>query len=126
MQNVKPLLRSIPNHYQIFNPIKKRVPSSVNPKNKTGFNYSSHIDNKASRLKLKALFNNFPNNNSSIIISGSLDSKTFTIFKIINSSIQFKNQNKNQSTFSETFNEFLVKMAEKNYKYIKFQIALNN
>lgn len=123
MNNVKTHLRSIPNQYQIFNQIKKRVPSSPNPNNKTGFNFTSCIDDKASKLKLKTVFNNFPNNNLSIIISGSIDSKNYTIFKIISSSKQFKNQ----SSFLEFFNYSLEKMSQKNYKYLKFQIAqINN
>jgi hypothetical protein len=109
-----------------FSLSKKRVKTTTNLKNKSGFNYSMDLDYKKSRENFKLLTQNLPQKSGYLLLLASNDSKHFKTIKLIKSSFNLKETFFENLTFSEMFTYYLELLQTNHYTSIQFVYAESN
>ena len=109
------------NETLLFTPIRKRIKSSPNSKNKTGYNYSMQIDTKLTKSYLLTLINKIPNQPGYLILFASKDNITFKPIKKIHSNYNLRQQFYQNSNILSTYNYLINTITFNNYKSIKIQ-----
>ena len=126
MKSTKTLLIANTSNSLPFNLSKKRIKTTPNLKNKSGFNYSMNLDLKKSREEFKILTQNLPQKSGYLILLASKDSKKFNTIKLIKSASNLKEEFFKNLTFSEIFTYYLEMLQTNNYSSIQFQFASSN
>ena len=126
MKSTKTLLIANTSNSLTFNLSKKRIKTTPNLKNKSGFNYSMNLDLKKSREEFKILTQNLPQKSGYLILLASKDSKKFNTIKLIKSASNLKEEFFKNLTFSEIFTYYLEMLQTNNYSSIQFQFASSN
>ena len=109
------------NETLLFTPIRKRIKSSPNSKNKTGYNYSMQIDTKLTKSYLLTLINKIPNQPGYLILFASKDNITFKSIKKFHSNYNLRQQFFQNSNILSTYNYLINTITLNNYKSIKIQ-----
>jgi hypothetical protein len=104
---------------------KKRMKTTSNLKNKSGFNYSMDLDLKQTKENFKNLTQKLPQKSGYLILLASIDSKNFKTIKLIKSSSNLKDAFFENLTFSQTFTYYLNMLQTNNYSSIKLLVASN-
>jgi hypothetical protein len=104
---------------------KKRMKTTSNLKNKSGFNYSMDLDLKQTKENFKTLTQKLPQKSGYLILLASIDSKNFKTIKLIKSSSNLKDAFFENLTFSQTFTYYLNMLQTNNYSSIKLLVASN-
>lgn len=104
---------------------KKRMKTTSNLKNKSGFNYSMDLDLKQTKENFKNLTQKLPQKSGYLILLASIDSKNFKTIKLIKSSSNLKDAFFENLTFSQTFTYYLNMLLTNNYSSIKLLVASN-
>ena len=109
------------NETLLFTPIRKRIKSSPNSKNKTGYNYSMQIDTKLTKSYLLTLINKIPNQPGYLILFASKDNINFKPIKKFHSNYNLRQQFFQNSNILSTYNYLINTITFNNYKSIKIQ-----
>jgi hypothetical protein len=109
-----------------FSLSKKRVKTTPNLKNKSGFNYFMDLDYKKSKENFKVLTQNLPQKSGYLLLLASIDSKNYKTIKLYKSSFNLKDAFFENLTFSELFTSYLELLQSNNYASIQFLYAARN
>jgi hypothetical protein len=108
-----------------FNLSKKRIKTTSNLKNKSGFNYSMDVDLKKTKENFKNFTQKLPQKSGYLILLASIDSKNYKTIKLIKSSYNLKDAFFENLTFSQTFTYYLSMLQTNQYTSIKLLVASN-
>ena len=110
------------NETLLFTPIRKRIKSSPNSKNKSGYNYTIQIDSKLTKSNLLTLINKIPNQPGYLILFASKDNIIFKPIKKYHSNYNLRLLFFQNSSILTTYNYLINNIAINNYKSIKIQL----
>ena len=105
------------NETLLFTPIRKRIKSSPNSKNKTGYNYSMQIDTKLTKSHLLTLINKIPNQPGYLILFASKDNINFNPIKKFHSNYNLRQQFFQNSNILSTYN-YLINTITFNFLFV--------
>ena len=125
MKNTKTLLIANSSLNLTFNLSKKRIKTTTNLKNKSGFNYSMDLDYKKTRENFKFLTQKLPQKSGYLILSASIDSKNYKTIKLYKSTSNLKDAFFENLTFSEIFTYYINMLQTSNYTSIQLVYATN-
>ena len=110
------------NETLLFTPIRKRIKSSPNSKNKSGYNYTMQIDSKSTKSTLISLINKIPTQPGYLILFASKDNITFKPIKKYHSNYNLRLLFFQNSNILTTYNYLINNITLNNYKSIKIQL----
>jgi len=122
MQLKNNILIPAQNETLLFTPIRKRIKSSPNSKNKTGYNYTMQIDSKSTKSTLLSLINKIPTQPGYLILFASKDNITFKPIKKFHSNYNLRQQFFQNSSILTIYNYLINTITLNNYKSIKIQL----
>jgi hypothetical protein len=125
MKNTKTLLIANVSNSLTFNLSKKRIKTTSNLKNKSGFNYSMELDLLKSKNEFKNLTQQLPQKSGYLLLLASSDSKNFKTIKLFKSSFNLKEAFFENLTFSEIFTYYINMLQTSNYTSIQLVYATN-
>jgi hypothetical protein len=125
MKNTKTLLIANVSNSLTFSLSKKRIKTTSNLKNKSGFNYSMHLDFLKSKNEFKNLTQQLPQKSGYLLLLASSDSKNFKTIKLFKSSFNLKEAFFENLTFSEIFTYYINMLQTSNYTSIQLVYATN-
>jgi hypothetical protein len=125
MKNTKTLLIANVSNSLTFNLSKKRIKTTSNLKNKSGFNYSMELDLLKSKNEFKNLTQQLPQKSGYLLLLASSDSKNFKTIKVFKSSFNLKEAFFENLTFSEIFTYYINMLQTSNYTSIQLVYATN-
>jgi hypothetical protein len=122
MQSKNTMLIPTPKEPLFFKPIRERIKTSQNSKNKSGFNYTMQIDTQSTKSHLIELINKIPTQPGYLILFASNDNITFKPIKKY-----YSNENLRILFFENSSKLYLCQnliniITLNNYKSLKFQI----
>jgi hypothetical protein len=109
------------NETLLFTPIRKRIKTSPNSKNKSGYNYTMQIDTKLTKSNLLTLINKIPNQPGYLILFASKDNINFKPIKKFHSNYNLRQQFFQNSNILTIYNYLINTITLNNYKSIKIQ-----
>jgi hypothetical protein len=110
------------NETLLFTPICKRIKTSPNSKNKSGYNYTMQIDSKLTKSNLLTLINKIPNQPGYLILFASKDNINFKPIKKFHSNYNLRQQFFQNSNILTIYNYLINTITLNNYKSIKIQL----
>lgn len=125
MKNSKTLLIANTSNSLTFSLSKKRIKTTSNLKNKSGFNYSMQLDFLKTKNEFKNLTNKLPQKSGYLLLLASNDSKKFKTIKVFKSNFNLKEDFFENLTFSETFTYYINLLQTNNYTSIQLVYATN-
>jgi hypothetical protein len=125
MKNTKTLLIANVSNSLTFNLSKKRIKTTSNLKNKSGFNYSMELDLLKSKNEFKNMTQQLPQKSGYLLLLASSDSKNFKTIKLFKSSFNLKEAFFENLTFSEIFTYYINMLQTSNYTSIQLVYASN-
>lgn len=126
MQLKNNILIPAQNETLLFIPIRKRIKSTPNLNNKTGYNYSMQIDSKSTKSILLSLINKIPSQPGYLILFASKDNINFKPIKKFHSNYNLRQQFIQNSSILTTYNYLINNITLNNYKSIKIQLYKSN
>lgn len=121
MQPKNKILVPTQNETLLFIPIRKRIKTSLNSKNKSGYNHTMQIDTKLTKSNLLTLINKIPNHPGYLILFVSKDNITFIPIKKIQSNYNLRQLFFQNSSILSIYNYLINTITLNNYKSIKIQ-----
>ena len=110
------------NETLLFTPIRKRIKSSPNSKNKSGYNYTMQIDSKSTKSTLLSLIKKIPTQPGYLILFASNDNFNFKPIKKFHSNYNLRQQFFQNSSILTIYNYLINTITLNNYKSIKIQL----
>jgi hypothetical protein len=121
MQLKNNILVPTQNETLLFTPIRKRIKTSPNSINKSGYNFTMQIDTKSTKSKLITLINKIPTQPGYLILFASKDNITFIPIKKFHSDYNLRQLFFQNSSILSTYNYLIYTITLNNYKSIKIQ-----
>ena len=122
MQPKNKILVPTQNETLLFIPIRKRIKTSTNSKNKSGYNHTMQIDTKSTKSTLLSLINKIPNQPGYLILFASKDNINFKPIKKFHSNYNLRQQFFQNSSILTTYNYLINTITLNDYKSIKIQL----
>ena len=122
MQPKNKILVPTQNETLLFIPIRKRIKTSTNSKNKSGYNYTMQIDTKSTKSSLLSLINKIPTQPGYLILFASKDNINFKPIKKFHSNYNLRQQFFQNSSILTTYNYLINTITLNDYKSIKIQL----
>jgi hypothetical protein len=122
MQPKNKILVPTQNETLLFIPIRKRIKTSPNSKNKSGYNHTMQIDTKSTKSTLLSLINKIPTQPGYLILFASKDNINFKPIKKFHSNYNLRQQFFQNSSILTTYNYLINTITLNDYKSIKIQL----